>query len=276
MSRDQDIKLGRIDDLSVDDAAPPRRDIPASSGAAARGKTPAPKQRNKAPGQTRRPPSSGGGWMYATALLAVIVVVTSAYFFHEMQSMKVVLDSQLDKSSQQLGNLASQLSATDESLSQSSGKLTQTVANHDSEIRKLWDVSNKRNKEWIKKNEADIDKVEKQRAAMNKSIAALQGDIDALKKQSQQYQMQRNQMQTQLDLASESVRQAEATVAAQKKIVDQVSTMLPQLKSLAAVQGQGDGLSTRLADIEAAIKAFDAYRVEVNNRLDRMQGISHP
>ena len=271
MTREKEISLGQISDLNVEEEA--RR--PAQSRPR---QTPEPEKKKRAapPRAPAAAPSSSGVWMAATAVLAVLVIVMGAYFFREISAMHAQLDNRFGQSSEQMDKIASQLSATDESLNQSSGKLNQTVANHDSEIRKLWDVSNKRNKEWIKKNEADIDKVEKQRAAMNKSIAALQGDIDALKKQSQQYQMQRNQMQTQLDLASESVRQAEATVAAQKKIVDQVSTMLPQLKSLAAVQGQGDGLSTRLADIEAAIKALDAYRVEVNNRLDRMQGISHP
>src|SRR5690606_7984960 len=141
-----------------------------------------------------------------------VLLVVSAFFYRQMQHMQAQLDATLDQSSQQLGSLASQLSATDETLNQSSDKVRDMLAVHESEIRKLWDVSNKRNKDWIQTNQAAISKLEKQRAETVKSVAALQTEIAALKKQNQQIAMQRNQMQVQLDLASESVRQAEASV----------------------------------------------------------------
>jgi len=197
--------------------------------------------------------------------------VLGAYFFRELQGMRAQLDSKLDQSSQLLGNLESQLSATDESLTQSSGKTGDMLKVHDSEIRKLWDVANKRNKESIQKNQNGISKLEKQRAELAKSVASLETVIAALKKQGQQYALQRNQMQTQIDLASESVRQAEQQVAGQKKVIDQIAKILPALKVLAAEQSKGEGLDFRMTEIEAAIGAFDAYRREVNTRLDRVE-----
>lgn len=273
MTRDRDIRLGEIDSVSVDEgrrqraagAAPQPAAAQPASGSARPAKRPNPSSRAV-------PAAANNTWLYVSAGLGLMLLVISVYFFREMQHMQARLDATLDQSSEQLGSLASQLSATDETLNQSSDQVRDTLAFHESEIRKLWDVSNKRNKDWIQANQAAISKLEKQRAETAKSITALQTDIAALKKQNQQIAMQRNQMQVQLDLASESVRQAEASVASQKKIVDQVSQILPALKTMAAAQAKGEGLDTRLADIEAAIAAFDVYRRQVNTRLDRIEG----
>lgn len=273
MTRDRDIRLGEIDSVSVDEG---RRQRPAgvsSQPAAAQtsATTSRPAKRPAAPARAM-PVAASNAWLYVSAGLAVMLLVIAVYFFREMQQMQARLDATLDQSSEQLGSLASQLSATDESLNQSSDQVRETLSLHDSEIRKLWDVSNKRNKDWILANQAAISKLEKQRAETAKNITALQTEIAALKKQNQQIALQRNQMQVQLDLASESVRQAEASVASQKKIVDQVSQILPALKTMAAAQAKGESLDTRLSEIEAAIAAFDVYRRQVNTRLDRIEG----
>lgn len=273
MSRDKEVNLGAIDDVTVDDARA-RRPAEAGKPRKSEPRADASKPSSKVSPASKSTASSAslsGTWLYAVAVFVVLVVLLSAYLFREIQEMRAILASTQDQSSQQLGNLASQLSATDESLNQSSGKIADDLKLHESEIRKLWDVSNKRNKEWIEKNQSDISKIEKQRAEISKSVSAMEAEITALKKQSQQYALQRNQMQTQIDLASEAVKQAEAKVAAQKKVIDQVNQMMPSLKSLAAVQAKGDGLDVRIGEVEAAISAFDAYRRQVNIRLDRVE-----
>ena len=273
MTRDRDIRLGEIDSVSVDEGRRQRPAGASSQPAAAQASATAarPAKRPAAPARAI-PVGASNAWLYVSAGLALMLLVIAVYFFREMQQMQARLDATLDQSSEQLGSLASQLSATDESLNQSSDQVRETLSLHDSEIRKLWDVSNKRNKDWIQANQAAIGKLEKQRAETAKNITALQTEIAALKKQNQQIALQRNQMQVQLDLASESVRQAEASVASQKKIVDQVSQILPALKTMAAAQAKGEGLYTRLSEIEAAIAAFDVYRRQVNTRLDRIEG----
>lgn len=274
MSRDKEVFLGQIDGLSLGEGEPRRQ---AGSAPQAPSNSPAAAKSKPASGEVRRPrtaaaQSQGSSfWMLAAGVLLILIVVLGAYFFRELQGMRAQLDSKLDQSSQMLGNLESQLSATDESLSQSSGKTGDMLKMHDSEIRKLWDVANKRNKDSIQKNQNGISKLEKQRAELAKSVAALETVIAALQKQGQQYALQRNQMQTQIDLASESVRQAEQQVAGQKKVIDQVAKILPALKVLAAEQSKGEGLDFRMTEIEAAIGAFDAYRREVNTRLDRVE-----
>src|SRR5690606_17405771 len=154
-----------------------------------------------------------------------------------------------------------------------------------SEIRKLWDVTNKRNKGWIEENQAAIRTLQGKDTEMGRTLATLRNELNAAKTDAaaakqqvselrttlQQTTVARNQMQTQLDLSQETLRQLESRVAAQQKTLEDVRGLLPQLQSLASAQGQGGGIATRLRDVEAAINAFDEYRRQVNARLDALQ-----
>ena len=158
MNEDRELKLGNIHDIDVDDDAAEQSAAadPASrpEEAAARAKVP-------------RPAAATDGssvWMAATAFLLVLVLVLGAWFHRQLSGLQAVVDNRLSESTEQLGSLASQLSATDEEVTQTSDQVRQTLATHDSEIRKLWDVSNKRNRDWIEKNQAEIARLTKQRA----------------------------------------------------------------------------------------------------------------
>ena len=65
------------------------------------------------------------------------------------------------------------------------------------------------------------------------------------------------------------MKQAQSRLAAQKKAVDTLTAIQPQLSALAKLQ-TAEGLDIRLSEIEAAIEAFDAYRRQVNVRLDKL------
>lgn len=213
-------------------------------------------------------------WFLATVLLAVLVALMSAWFFRELGSLKVQVESTLTDSSRQLGDLASQLSATDESLNQSSDQIADTLKLHDSEIRKLWGVSNDRNKQWIQDLQGAVGTLEKQRAQLGKSVDALRAEMKALQGSVQKMEVVRNQLQTRIELMRDTVQQLEGRVAAQQKTAQALERIQPQLDAVAQLQAQGEGLGVRLAEIEAAINAVDAYRREVNVRLDKLEGRS--
>jgi chromosome segregation ATPase len=274
MNDDRELKLGNIDNLDVEDEAseapagrrpakqspPPPAEKPgaaASRGAAPRGAAPA---------------SGSSVWMAATAFLLVLVVVLGVWFFRQLSHLQSVVDSRLSESTQQLGSLASQLSATDESVTQSSDQVRETLTLHDSEIRKLWDVSNKRNRGWIEKNQADIAQLNRQREELSKSIDAMKKELASLKAESQQLVQSRNQLQTRIELQAETVKQLDGKLAAHQKKTEALTTLLPAMQSLARLESAGGGVANRLTEIEAAIAAFDAYRRQVNVRLDRLEG----
>lgn len=265
MNEDRDLKLGNIHDVNVDDDA---AEQPAPSRPAHHGVEPA-----KA--KAVRPAAAADGssiWMATTAFLLVLVLVLGAWFHRQLSGLQAVVDNRLSESTEQLGSLASQLSATDEEVTQTSDQVKQTLNTHDSEIRKLWDVSNKRNRDWIEKNQAEIAKLVKQRAELSKAVEALKTEMAAISKQNEQLVLARNQMQTRIEVQAEAVKQTDTRLAAQQKQVEALNKLLPAMQSLARVESAGGGIGNRLTEIEAAINAFDAYRRQVNVRLDRLDG----
>jgi chromosome segregation ATPase len=268
MNEERDLKLGNIRDIDIDDDAPQQSPV---KGAAPRRAEPAAAKASAAP----RPPAGSDGssvWMAATAFLLVLVLVLGVWFHRQLSTLQAAVDNRLTESTEQLGSLASQLSATDESVTQSSGQVKQTLLTHEEEIRKLWDVANKRNRAWIEKSQADIVQLSKQRTELSKAVEALKTELASVKTQSEQLLLIRNQMQTRIEVQAETIKQLDTRLAAQQKQVEALNKLLPAMQSLARLEGAGGGVGNRLSEIEAAINAFDAYRRQVNVRLDRLDG----
>ncbi|MBA3980640.1 MAG: hypothetical protein C0462_08590 [Alcanivorax sp.] len=309
MTQDRDLPLGNISDVPLDEDRTRRPQRPAApqrpprqqgggdeGGGNGGGKRPGGDGPQRSGGEPprRRPvaasgkPSGGGGggsgpWIIATLVLLFITLAMGAFMFRELSAVRGQLDSRISESSERLGSLASQLSATDESLSQSSGKVQEQLDLHMSEIRKLWDVTNVRNRRWIQENQEAVKSLQEKLTAQERAVAALRNELNTTKKAAetaqtqakeaadraasasreiQQHTVARNQMQTQIELARETIGELETRSRNQQRAIDEVR---------AALRGDGGDMGTRIKEIEAAINAFDAYRREVNNRLDTLE-----
>lgn len=309
MTQDRDLPLGNISDVPLDEDRTRRPQRPAApqrpprqqgggdeGGGNGGGKRPGGDGPQRSGGEPprRRPvaasgkPSGGGGggsgpWIIATLVLLFITLAMGAFMFRELSAVRGQLDTRISESSERLGSLASQLSATDESLSQSSGKVQEQLDLHMSEIRKLWDVTNVRNRRWIQENQEAVKSLQEKLTAQERAVAALRNELNTTKKAAetaqtqakeaadraasasreiQQHTVARNQMQTQIELARETIGELETRSRNQQRAIDEVR---------AALRGDGGDMGTRIKEIEAAINAFDAYRREVNNRLDTLE-----
>ncbi|HCI09716.1 MAG TPA: hypothetical protein DFK55_03010, partial [Alcanivorax sp.] len=102
----------------------------------------------------------------------------------EITALQGQMETRMGMSSEQLENLQARLSATDESLDQSAGKLRETLDNqnkaidkNEDEIRKLWDVSNKRNKEWIQENQKTVQSLRDSLKSNDSALAGLKKTV---------------------------------------------------------------------------------------------------
>ena len=283
MTRDREVKLGDLDELPVDE---PRAGGVAGQAAAAKKKgkgAPSGNQPPPAPPKKRQRAKGGGGsgllW-----LLLLVVLALLAFLFYQQTRMQEALAVSRAESRELLDSLEAQLSATGDSLSESSSKLLSTVRKHgediatsQDEIRKLWDVSNKRNRGWIEDNRkalaqlsAQVESERKELQALKGVESRLSGRLDSQKKElqsavsaanqgAQQSQQRVAQLQTQLDVLSETVKQLQAENRTLRNTVGKLQS------------DQGSASNAQLQEIEEAIRAFDTYRLQVNNRLDRLE-----
>lgn len=285
MTRDREVNLGNLNDVTVDDHGDAGRrsssvgsNKPSGKGA---GKPP---KTAKAPARASH---GGGSWMVACLVLVVLIAVMGVWFHKQMTVLQAQMDERISESSQKLGNLQSRLSATDESLNQSSGQLQETVRaqgkkleENKTEIRKLWDLSNKRNRGDIAEQgkkliamSATLDEVKKAQAGVDGKLQGIDKETSALKKQvasavtavnksSEQWQTRLSQMQTRLGVLVENINQLERQ---QQRLEKGLAKLEKAQAGLAALNG-------RVGDNEAAVAAFDAYRLQVNSRLAELEG----
>lgn len=149
-----------------------------------------------------------------------------------------------------------------------------------SEIRKLWDVANKRNREWIETNQANLAEQTKQVTALNAQIAALESsqasDVERIAELSRQVEQQRDSLSGLTD-------QWQTLDAEQKQLAEQLQPLVEsdvddQILSLTLAQENLLAEQARMANANAAaaaeiktlseqMSAVDANRLETSRRL---------
>jgi type I site-specific restriction endonuclease len=122
------------------------------------------------------------------------------------------------------------------------------------EIRKLWDVTNKRNKKWIETNQKALQKNSNALAGISASLKSIKGDVSrhdsSLGKQTE--------IQDALTSVDLRVRQL---VGQQREMIDQANATRQIVAKLE------DGLARRVELNERAIEAIDGSRLDTNGRL---------
>jgi chromosome segregation ATPase len=126
-----------------------------------------------------------------------------------------------------------------------------------SEIRKLWDLSNKRNKVDIAKQEQLIQKLQTELKSTSTLLATVKTQSAGT---NDQITAAKKALQEVKDSNSTLSKSLEGSLAAQKK----------ELASLKSQIGDASDYEDRITSLEIAIKAIDAHRSQVNGRLERI------
>lgn len=198
----------------------------------------------------------GGGRLLGNLVLAVLIAglaVAGWFIAEQYQRLQNEADSIADARSR-LGVLEDRLRTTDEALTESGESTSGKIDFWESEIRKLWAVTNERNKKWIEDNQKAIAVLQKTLAgveATNREIQGTLGRHESSFKRQQEVIDQITSVQIQLQQISRS----------QRDLVERVNAAQ---QSVAQMQS---GLVNRVKENEQAVAAIDAYRLQLNSRL---------
>ncbi|MEM7219306.1 MAG: hypothetical protein AAF515_13155 [Pseudomonadota bacterium] len=204
-----------------------------------------------------RQSSSGGGWF--TNLMLVILVaglVLAGWFIINQQELLKAAEADRDAADKRLQVLEDRLRATDEVMVDAGEDTKEKLGFWENEIRKLWDIAHRDNRKWIKENQA--------------ALASLQKTVGGLRQSSQQ-------LVGKLDAQSESIAEQAASLDrlaeldAISKRLEQLGSAQGELRQTVAQLAANDSLSQRVVRNEQAVAAIDAYRVQLNSRLNDLQ-----
>ncbi len=203
---------------------------------------------------------STGRMLGMNLMVAILIagLAVAGWFIANQQQLLIAGQDRLASANDRIERLEQRLMATESALSQGGEETQEQLGFWESEIRKLWAVSNERNRKWMKDNESAIAKVT---SAMN-GVQATSRDVKAAV---DRHEAAFEQQQTLIDQLTSLELQMQQIVRGQRDLVDKVNAAS---QSVAGLQAD---LSDKVADNSEAIQSMDAYRVAVNSRLQDIE-----
>ncbi|TCS40147.1 hypothetical protein [Reinekea marinisedimentorum] len=254
--------------------------------------TPTPKERKPVPEPKPVKPAQASKSGWGTALLltllgvAVILLALQQYSQYQLQQS---YEERLALADERIVNLEKALTQTDESV-----VFNETAINaqfkaikgdtdlHMSEIRKLWDVANKRNKEWIEENQTAIaeqlklinaastrlSELTAKQQADAKAIETINGELVGFASAEELQSLQASLEQSRQELVLLGTQMTEVNdqlgSLSQANFEERLLTLTLTQENLLAEQSAN---TVSLADMSQHINAIDAGRLETNKRL---------
>ena len=214
-------------------------------------------------GGGRRRAASGGKpprMIGINLMLALLIagLVMAGWFIANQHQTLTKSQNALALAESRLQTLEDRLIVTDAQLTDTGSETQEQIKTWESEIRKLWAVSNERNKKWIKDNEQAI-------AKLNKSVADIAASSREVSAAVGRHESAFKQQQTIIDQLTGVELQMQQILSTQRDLVDRVNASRQTVASLQA------GLAGKVSDNEQAVASMDSYRAQTNSRLAEIE-----
>lgn len=214
--------------------------------------------RGKKPDEPKAPPSgSGQGLLWFVVLLLIAGGAGGGFILwtkiEQLQQRLELSTSNLSNAESAVSKLQGMLENRDNTLTKSGDQMLSDIKTLDSEVRKLWDLANKRNR-------SDI-------ADLNKQLKSLQADIKSTKSSVAGVDKNLDSTRAQLTTLSKQLGELKENNSTLASSTDSVRQELARMKS---VLGSAADFEDRITSLEVAIKSIDAYRAQINGKLEKL------
>lgn len=209
---------------------------------------------------------NGAGFKWLVALVLLVLVAVCGWLGQQVVQLQQHLSDnknalQLERS--RMESISAQVHETGTSFVETGNVLESKFAFFESEIRKLWDVSNKRNKKDITTNAAQLKTLT---ANFKNSQQGFQGELKTLTKEQAETSQAVGKFNKQL--ASENT----ALRASLEEQSEELLLMNGELEILRQrFNSMPNDLSKRVAVNEEAVQVIDAGRKQLLNRISQLQ-----
>ena len=184
-----------------------------------------------------------------SVLLALMIAgfgIGGWFVFNQQQEL-LASERERAGTEERLRHLEARLRATDETMTEAGEDTDEQLTFWETEIRKVWDVANKRNKKWIQDNQAAITRHQSTLNSVEASLADLRSAVSRNDAKLQQ----QGEIVERLADVQEQVR---TLIRQHRDLVDAVNTSRQVVATLKA------SLEPRVEKLEEAISAIDGSR----------------
>lgn len=204
-------------------------------------------------------PKRGNGLIWLMVLLLLVVIGACGWLGQQvlqLQQQQANSDNALQLERSRMESISAQVHETGSSFVETGNVLETKFSFFESEIRKLWDVSNKRNREAIAENAAQLKKstqtFEAKLQALDKDRAAVAATVE---KMNNRLASDNSALRTVIEVQNEQLLLMEGEL----ELLKQRLNKLP------------NDLSARVAKNEEAVRAIDASRQLLVKRYSELQ-----
>ena len=180
------------------------------------------------------------------------------WFVFNQQQELLASERQRAETEQRVQRLEARLRATDETMTEAGEDTNEQLNFWESEIRKVWDIANKRNKKWIQDNQAAV---ASHRSTLN-SVESSLADLRSAVSRNDTKLQQQGEIVERLADVQEQVR---TLVRQHRDLVDSVNSSRQVVATLKA------SLEPRVEKIEEAISAIDGSRRQTGAQWNRLR-----
>lgn len=219
-----------------------------------------PRESGRAAPRSRGRAKPGGANVAVSTTLAMLCVALAAagwFIFNQQRELRES-DRQLADAITRIVALEDRLRMTDETLSESDAATDDKLSFWETEIRKVWDLANKRNRRWIEDNRANIQKANNAVANATSSIATLRNTVARLDSSAKQ-QQEVADLVTALDMRVQRLQQAQRELVDKANVAAQnASQVRANEEDIAAINASRTTVSRRLTELKNAIAALES------------------
>ncbi|WLQ15212.1 hypothetical protein O5O45_04615 [Hahella aquimaris] len=233
-------------------------------------------------------------WAIVFVFILVLTFALIGYWQVKNQQQTILsLQNQLQQATQYISQsklvtarLEGQINQTDATMAQSGNEMARELKTLDSEIRKLWDVSNKRNKQLIEDNQKALKALQGDFKQSQERVKALSGEINGLTvigenlgKSQEAQALQISALADDMGRTDEALERKQAELAqllkqSSDKLEKALSEQTVALAKLERMIGKMNeqNLEGNLKELEKKVSAIDATRNQLVQRyveLDR-------
>ena len=209
-------------------------------------------RRRPATAARRRGDDGGGRMIGFTLVLAVLAagLAAAGWFIANQHQLLTEEQRQVADARTRIEALEDRLRMTDQVISETDAETGEQINLWESEIRKLWAISNERNKKWIQDNQRLLQ-------SQKTTIQALQSTNQSLKSSVARHEKALGQQQEVADQLASIELQLQRMLRGQRELVDKVNAAAQTVARM----------NSEVKEHEQAIAAIDSYRRQFNTRL---------
>ncbi len=204
--------------------------------------------------------------IYALLVLAVIGVAVLGWFAFRAQTDLDALRSQDLISSARLAEIETRLQITDEDRSRADTEIEGQIDFWEDEIRKLWALSNERNKNWITENQNSINsqqtkitEMSKEVDGLNTALARVEAGLENQQEVLNRLDVLSRQVTEFGRMVRDSTDKANTTSITLARMESELSKLLEENAEFqASVNSFRRQINTRMEELRASIRATDS------------------